>query len=159
MTPSLAPPKNGAPYEGSFPRKPRYPPSTHRVHVSPRSIMVPVPPFQHSPMFGHCASSHTVCKSSSRKLSRNSSNRVCEPPGAGTWNQSGRRPSGIGPPTLGMTGGRGSVVDIVIVFSEIVGRWSPQEVRRRREGANASIDPGSKIQRGITLRKNVKKRD
>jgi hypothetical protein len=26
-----------------------------RVHVSPRTMMVPVPPFQHSPMFGHCA--------------------------------------------------------------------------------------------------------
>jgi len=51
------------------------------------------------------------------------------------------------------------VVDIVIVFSEIVGRWSPQEVSRRREGANASIDPGSKIQRDITLRKNMKERD
>lgn len=29
-------------------------------------MMVPVPPFQHSPMLGHCASSHTVCRSSSR---------------------------------------------------------------------------------------------
>lgn len=33
-----------------------------RVHVSPRSMMVPVPPLQHSPTFGHCASSHTVAK-------------------------------------------------------------------------------------------------
>uniref|UniRef100_UPI00352516E4 hypothetical protein n=1 Tax=Salmonella enterica TaxID=28901 RepID=UPI00352516E4 len=24
-----------------------------RVHVSPRSMIVPVPPFQHSPMLGH----------------------------------------------------------------------------------------------------------
>lgn len=33
-----------------------------RVHVSPSSITVAVPvgPFQHSPMFGHCASSQTV---------------------------------------------------------------------------------------------------
>lgn len=31
-----------------------------RVHVSPISMIVAVPPFQHSPMFGHCASSHTV---------------------------------------------------------------------------------------------------
>ncbi len=30
------------------------------VHVSPSSMIVPVPPFQHSPMLGHCASSHTV---------------------------------------------------------------------------------------------------
>ena len=38
---------------------------TYRVHVSPSSMMVPVPPFQHSPMLGHCASSQTVCRSSS----------------------------------------------------------------------------------------------
>ena len=31
-----------------------------RVHVSPSSMIVAVPPFQHSPMLGHCASSHTV---------------------------------------------------------------------------------------------------
>lgn len=36
-----------------------------RVHVSPSSMMVPVPPFQHSPMLGHWASSHTVCRLSS----------------------------------------------------------------------------------------------
>ena len=35
------------------------------VQVSPNSMIVPVPPFQHSPMLGHCASSHTVCKLSS----------------------------------------------------------------------------------------------
>jgi hypothetical protein len=40
-----------------------------RVHVSPSSMIVPVPPFQHSPMFGHCASSHTVCKFKFCKLS------------------------------------------------------------------------------------------
>ena len=33
-----------------------------RVHVSPRIMIVAVPvsPFQHSPRFGHMASSHTV---------------------------------------------------------------------------------------------------
>jgi hypothetical protein len=31
-----------------------------RVQVSPRSMIVPVPPLQHSPIFGHCASSQTV---------------------------------------------------------------------------------------------------
>ena len=35
------------------------------VQVSPNSMIVPVPPFQHSPMLGHCASSHTVCRLSS----------------------------------------------------------------------------------------------
>lgn len=35
------------------------------VQVSPKSMIVPVPPFQHSPMLGHWASSHTVCKLSS----------------------------------------------------------------------------------------------
>ena len=37
-----------------------------RVHVSPNNIIVavavPWPPPQHSPMLGHCASSHTVFK-------------------------------------------------------------------------------------------------
>lgn len=32
------------------------------VHVSPSNIIVPVPPLQHSPILGHCASSQTVCK-------------------------------------------------------------------------------------------------
>ena len=40
-----------------------------RVQVSPRSIIVPVPPFQHSPILGHCASSQTVCKSNFDKES------------------------------------------------------------------------------------------
>ena len=31
-----------------------------RVHTAPISMMVAVPAFQHSPMFGHFASSHTV---------------------------------------------------------------------------------------------------
>ena len=37
-----------------------------RVHVSPRSMIVPVPPFQHSPMFGQRASSHTVASLEAR---------------------------------------------------------------------------------------------
>ena len=42
-----------------------------RVQMSPSSMMVAVPvsPFQHSPMLGHCASSHTVCRFSVRRLS------------------------------------------------------------------------------------------
>eukprot|EP00968_Pinguiococcus_pyrenoidosus_P004480 scaffold300_cov258-Pinguiococcus_pyrenoidosus.AAC.59 len=32
------------------------------VHVSPSNMIVPVPPFQHSPIFGHWASSHTVAR-------------------------------------------------------------------------------------------------
>ena len=31
-----------------------------RVHTAPINMMVAVPAFQHSPMFGHLASSHTV---------------------------------------------------------------------------------------------------
>jgi hypothetical protein len=37
-----------------------------RVQTSPRIMKVAVPWFQHSPMFGHCASSHTVWSFSSR---------------------------------------------------------------------------------------------
>ena len=41
-----------------------------RVHVSPISIKVAVPLFQHSPIFGHLASSHTVLSFRFRDLSR-----------------------------------------------------------------------------------------
>jgi hypothetical protein len=37
-----------------------------RVQISPSSMKVAVLWFQHSPMFGHCADSHTVCRPSPR---------------------------------------------------------------------------------------------
>lgn len=45
-----------------------------RVQVSPRTMIVAVampspPPFQHSPILGHCASSHTVCSLSPDSVS------------------------------------------------------------------------------------------
>ena len=39
-----------------------------RVHTAPISMMVAVPAFQHSPMLGHFASSHTVLKRCSRTI-------------------------------------------------------------------------------------------
>src|ERR1700743_929838 len=39
-----------------------------RVHTDPISMMVAVPAFQHSPMFGHFASSHTVLRRCSRTM-------------------------------------------------------------------------------------------
>src|SRR5262245_4611996 len=39
-----------------------------RVHTAPISMMVAVPAFQHSPMFGHLASSHTVARRCSRTM-------------------------------------------------------------------------------------------
>mmetsp|Transcript_22896 Transcript_22896/g.54731 ORF Transcript_22896/g.54731 Transcript_22896/m.54731 type:complete len:200 (+) Transcript_22896:969-1568(+) len=55
-------------------------------------MIVPVPPFQHSPMFGHCASSHTVLSLSSRSPSLSCVYLVSDVGGggAGTRNQSGR---------------------------------------------------------------------
>ena len=52
------------------------------VHVSPRIMIVAVPvsPFQHSPRFGHIASSHTVASFKPRRPSERYSNR--SPPGA-----------------------------------------------------------------------------
>jgi hypothetical protein len=42
-------------------------------------VAVPVPPFQHSPMLGHCASSHTVCRPRSRReLCRYSKRSPCD---------------------------------------------------------------------------------
>ena len=40
-----------------------------RVHTAPMSMMVAVPAFQHSPMFGHLASSHTVARRCSLTMS------------------------------------------------------------------------------------------
>lgn len=44
---------------------------------APSSMMVavPLPPFQHSPTLGHCASSHTVTRPSPRRLPDRYSNR------------------------------------------------------------------------------------
>ena len=39
-----------------------------RVHTAPINMMVAVPAFQHSPMFGHFASSHTVASRCSRTM-------------------------------------------------------------------------------------------
>src|SRR5947209_12804565 len=59
------------------------------VHVSPRIMNVAVPRVQHSPMFGHAASWHTVCRFSD--LIRLFSSRYLGPPGAGTLNHGGLR--------------------------------------------------------------------
>src|SRR5580692_1321407 len=40
-----------------------------RVHTAPISMIVAVPAFQHSPIFGHLASSHTVASRCSRTMS------------------------------------------------------------------------------------------
>ena len=55
-----------------------------RVQTSPRIMNVAVPWFQHSPMFGHCASSQTVCRFSSRisPLRRGSSATPARAPSA-----------------------------------------------------------------------------
>lgn len=61
------------------------------VHVSPKSIIVPVPPLQHSPTFGHCASSQTVFRLSPFRDSFTSVYRESSLiEGAGTRNQEGR---------------------------------------------------------------------
>ena len=44
-----------------------------RVHTAPITMMVAVPAFQHSPMFGHLASSHTVASRCSRTVPRTKS--------------------------------------------------------------------------------------
>src|SRR6266545_2691898 len=58
-----------------------------RVHVSPRSMIVAVPPPQHSPTLGQCASSQTVWRSRPRR----SVFRCAKfsPPGGRTFSHSG----------------------------------------------------------------------
>ena len=67
-----------------------------RVQVSPRIMNVAVPRSQHSPMFGHAASSQTVFKLAPLIFLRIS--RKLSPPGALTLNQSGKRRSTVGDP-------------------------------------------------------------
>ena len=60
-----------------------------RVQTSPSNINVAVPAPQHSPIFGHLASEHTVFNLCSLIVSRTSLN--FSPDGSFTRNQSGRR--------------------------------------------------------------------
>ena len=65
-----------------------------RVQTSPISISVAVPAFQHSPMFGHLASSQTVASRCSRTAWRTASKRW--PAGMGARSHDGLRPAGSG---------------------------------------------------------------
>jgi hypothetical protein len=70
------------------------------VHSSPISMIVAVempsgPPLQHSPMFGHLASSQTVWRERDRRV--DFSARTLSKEGTGVWRKEGRRPAG---PTL-----------------------------------------------------------
>src|SRR5690606_6861623 len=65
-----------------------------RVHTAPISISVAVPAFQHSPMFGHFASSQTVASRCSFTVALTVSNPF--PAGIGARSQCGLRPRFIG---------------------------------------------------------------
>ena len=58
-----------------------------RVHTAPISMMVAVPAFQHSPMLGHLASSHTVARRCSRTMPLHASKPA--PAGARARSQAG----------------------------------------------------------------------
>ncbi len=62
-----------------------------RVQTAPISMRVAVPAFQHSPMFGHFASSQTVARRCSRTVARTASNAL--PAGIGARSQFGLRPT------------------------------------------------------------------
>lgn len=64
-----------------------------RVHVSPISMMVAVPPPQHSPMLGHRASSQTVASPAVRTVLRSRwySDAAAGSPAGRTRSQSGLR--------------------------------------------------------------------
>ena len=98
----------------------------YTYHVSPSNIIVPVPPFQHSPILGHCASSQTVCNCKFRNdsltvLYRDVVVLLVWVDGAGTRNQDGR-PNGISAPTLGR---RNAVSSDVMESSSCVLSWTP----------------------------------
>ena len=118
-----------------------------RVHVSPSNIIVPVPPFQHSPILGHCASSHTVWSPNSLTVLFNSSYLLSLPPGAGTRNQFGLLPSGMTPPTLGTIKLTPLSLEVSVVdkdFRTVRGAttfitWKLPELTRNRTTSKAEI--------------------
>ncbi len=61
-----------------------------RVQTEPSTMIVAVPAFQHSPIFGHIASSQTVDRRCSRTIRRTS--WYAAPPGRGAFNQRGLPP-------------------------------------------------------------------
>src|SRR5689334_5994560 len=61
-----------------------------RVHTDPITMMVAVPAFQHSPILGHLASSHTVLRRCSRTFLRTASNAA--PLASGAFSQRGLPP-------------------------------------------------------------------
>src|SRR6516164_2320731 len=61
-----------------------------RVQTAPMSIRVAVPAFQHSPMLGHFASSHTVARRYSLTSARTALNP--DPVGALAFSHGGLRP-------------------------------------------------------------------
>ncbi len=65
-----------------------------RVHTAPMSMMVAVPAFQHSPMFGHLASSQTVLKRCSRTICFTAVNAA--PLGIEARSQGGLRAPAVG---------------------------------------------------------------
>src|SRR5579872_3624982 len=66
-----------------------------RVHTEPINIMVAVPAFQHSPMFGHFASSHTVLRRCSRTMLLTAVNSL--PAASGARSHGGLRSAGAAP--------------------------------------------------------------
>ena len=110
-----------------------------RVQVSPRIMKVAVPRSQHSPMFGHAASSQTVFRLAPLILLRIS--RKFSLPGALTLNQSGRRRSTDGDPTFSdfETNDLFSITliridHLVTVISAELGTSSPELVQNNRQG-------------------------
>ncbi len=112
------------------------------------NVAVPLP--KHSPMFGHEASSHTVCRRCSRRISLISKKRGDE--GARTRIHSGLRSGSAATPpcVLGMRRGlaRALVLDAGRVGRRLVGGVVHGRVRaRRRARIGASIAPAASTSR------------
>lgn len=109
-----------------------------RVQVSPRIINVAVPRSQHSPMFGHAASSQTVFRLAPLIFLRIS--RKFSLPGAFTLNQSGSRRSTDGDPefsdfeTNDLSSIRLGIIDhlVAVVCAELGASW-PELVQNNRQ--------------------------
>src|SRR5678815_2773259 len=101
-----------------------------RVQVSPRTMTVAVPAPQHSPTFGHRASSHTVCRSRRRSVSFSPAYR--SPDGARTLSQSGflSRISRAMGWLLVYPGQRGELVRGDGIDDAALGENGPHETRR-----------------------------
>src|SRR5579871_5726879 len=130
-----------------------------RVQTAPISISVAVPAFQHSPMFGHLASSQTVARRCSRTIARTDSKAA--PAGSGARSHEGLRPIGVGgAPWLAFTPSRIAVKPCgVTYFWPLFATTTGMSLSFDTEGPGAPGGSGSLPEGGVRGREPLGRPD